>query len=29
VQQLMSDAAFDRARFNETLASIGLRSLAE
>jgi hypothetical protein len=29
VRQLMSDAAFDRARFNETLASIGLRSLAE
>jgi hypothetical protein len=29
VRQLMSDAGFDRARFNETLASIGLRSLAE
>jgi hypothetical protein len=29
VRQLMSDAGFDRVRFNETLASIGLRSLAE
>ena len=29
VRQLMSDAAFDRARFDETLASIGLRSAIE